>query len=169
MYRYTKERNINELRHNSMYGCENNRNSPVYRYTRTAPEIQRKRRTYCVAWAPIDVTYKNNTHIPSISMYNFPKDIVVWPKWMHFDCCHQGDFSLQCQRPYALYRWWLLANTCHKGCTYIPCLPTWPPLHFSLCLCLCSLGKEQLAVKLPNDFSPRDTTDSFVKSLLLVC
>ena len=37
MYRYTKERNINELRHNSMYGYENNRNSPVYRYTRTAP------------------------------------------------------------------------------------------------------------------------------------
>ena len=37
VYRYTKERNINELRHNSMYGYENNRNSPVYRYTRTAP------------------------------------------------------------------------------------------------------------------------------------
>ena len=37
MYRYTKERNINELRHNSMCGYENNRNSPVYRYTRTAP------------------------------------------------------------------------------------------------------------------------------------
>ena len=28
VYRYTKERNINELRHNSMYGYENNRNSP---------------------------------------------------------------------------------------------------------------------------------------------
>ena len=27
VYRYTKERNINELRHNSMYGYENNRNS----------------------------------------------------------------------------------------------------------------------------------------------
>ena len=38
MYRYTKERNINELCHNSMYGYENNRNSPVYQYTRTAPE-----------------------------------------------------------------------------------------------------------------------------------
>ena len=38
VYRYTKERNINELRHNSMYGYENNRNSPVYRYTRTAPK-----------------------------------------------------------------------------------------------------------------------------------
>ena len=38
VYRYTKERNINEMRHNSVYGYENNRNSPVYRYTRTAPE-----------------------------------------------------------------------------------------------------------------------------------
>ena len=38
VYRYTKERNINELRQDSMYGCENNRNSPVYRYTRTAPK-----------------------------------------------------------------------------------------------------------------------------------
>ena len=38
VYRYTKERNINELRHNSMCGYENNRNSPVYRYTRTAPK-----------------------------------------------------------------------------------------------------------------------------------
>ena len=39
MYRYTKEGNINELRHNSMYGYENNRNSLVYRYTRTAPGL----------------------------------------------------------------------------------------------------------------------------------
>ena len=37
VYRYTKEGNINELRHNSMYGYENKRNSLVYRYTRTAP------------------------------------------------------------------------------------------------------------------------------------
>ena len=39
VYRYTKEGNINELRHNSMYGYENKRNSLVYRYTRTAPCI----------------------------------------------------------------------------------------------------------------------------------
>ena len=39
VYQYTKELNINELRHNSMYGHENNRNSPVYRYTRTAPKF----------------------------------------------------------------------------------------------------------------------------------
>ena len=38
MYRFTKEGNINELRHNSMYGYENKRNSLVYRYTRTAPK-----------------------------------------------------------------------------------------------------------------------------------
>ena len=37
VYGYTKEGNINELHHNSMYGYENNRNSLVYRYTRTAP------------------------------------------------------------------------------------------------------------------------------------
>ena len=37
VYRYTKEGNINELRHNSMYGYENKSNSLVYRYTRTAP------------------------------------------------------------------------------------------------------------------------------------
>ena len=37
VYRYTKEGNINELRHNFMYGYQNNRNSLVYRYTRTAP------------------------------------------------------------------------------------------------------------------------------------
>ena len=41
VYRYTKEGNTNELRHNSMYGYENKRNSLVYRYTRTAPKIWR--------------------------------------------------------------------------------------------------------------------------------
>ena len=51
VYRYTKERNINELRHNSMYGYENNRNSPVYRYTRTAPTCVIK-----IQWKKIDVS-----------------------------------------------------------------------------------------------------------------
>ena len=41
VYRYTKEGNINELRHNSMYGYENKRNSLVYRYTRTAPRVSK--------------------------------------------------------------------------------------------------------------------------------
>ena len=48
VYRYTKERNINELRHNSMYGYENNRNSPVYRYTRTAPDFRHHMRKVIV-------------------------------------------------------------------------------------------------------------------------
>ena len=25
-------------------------------------------------------------------------------KWMRFDRCHRGDFTLQCHRPYASYR-----------------------------------------------------------------
>ena len=35
------------MRHNSMHGYENNRNSPVYRYTRTAP--------YLPPWAKLRV------------------------------------------------------------------------------------------------------------------
>ena len=67
-------------------------------------EIQRKGRTYCVAGAPNDVSYKNNTHIPSISIHYFPKDVAVWPKWTRFDRCHRGDFTLQSHWPYAPYR-----------------------------------------------------------------
>ena len=40
-----------------------------------------KGRTYCVARAPNDVSYKNNTHIPGIFIDYFPKDVAVWPKW----------------------------------------------------------------------------------------
>ena len=39
-----------------------------------------KGRTYCVARAPNDVSYKNNTHIPGIFIHYFPKDVAVWPK-----------------------------------------------------------------------------------------
>ena len=60
-------------------------------------EIQRKRRTYCVAGAPNDISYTKNTHIPSIPVHYFPKDIAVWPKWMRFDRCHRGDFTLHYQ------------------------------------------------------------------------
>ena len=67
-------------------------------------EIQRKGRTYCVAGAPNDVSYKNNTHIPSISIHFFPKYVAVWPKWTRFDRCHRGDFTLQSHWPYAPYR-----------------------------------------------------------------
>ena len=52
-------------------------------------KIQSKGRTYCVSRAPNDVSYKNNTHIPSISINYFPKDVAVWPKWTRFDRCHQ--------------------------------------------------------------------------------
>ena len=58
---------------------------------------------YCVAGAP-NVSNKNNTHIPSIRTHSFPKDVAVWPKWMRFDRCHRGDFTLQCHRPYDPYR-----------------------------------------------------------------
>ena len=50
---------------------------------------------YCVAGVPNDVSNKNNTHIPSIRTHSFPKDVAVWPKWMHFDRCRRGDFTLQ--------------------------------------------------------------------------
>lgn len=36
-------------------------------------ETKKRRRTYCVAGAPNDVRYKNNTPIPGISMRYFPK------------------------------------------------------------------------------------------------
>ena len=48
-----------------------------------------KGRTYCVAKVPNDASFKNNTHIPGISIHYFPKDVAVWPK---------------CRRPYAPYR-----------------------------------------------------------------
>ena len=62
-----------------------------------------KGRTYCVAGGPND-SFKNITHIPGISIYFFPKDVAVWPKWTRFDRPHRGDFTLQRRRPYAPYR-----------------------------------------------------------------
>ena len=55
VYWYTKERNINELRHNSMYGYENNRNSPVYRYTRKAPPKTIKKPIYIPSFVSSNV------------------------------------------------------------------------------------------------------------------
>ena len=54
--------------------------------------------------APNDVSFKDTTRIPGISIYSFPKDVAVWPKWMRFDRQHREDFTLQCRRPYAAYR-----------------------------------------------------------------
>ena len=67
-------------------------------------EIWKKGRTYCEAGAPNDVSYRNNTHIPGISIHYFPKDVAVWQKWTRFDRRHRGDFTLRCRRPYVPYR-----------------------------------------------------------------
>ena len=32
-----------------------------------------------MAGAPNDVSYKNNTHVPGISIHCFQKDVAVWP------------------------------------------------------------------------------------------
>ena len=52
----------------------------------------------------IDVSYKNNAHIPGNFLHYFPKDVAVWPKWTRFDRRHREDFTLQCLRPLAPYR-----------------------------------------------------------------
>ena len=57
-------------------------------------EIQKKGRTYNVAGAPNDVSYKNNTNESDISLYYFPKDVAVWLKWTRFDRRHRGDFFI---------------------------------------------------------------------------
>ena len=44
-------------------------------------EIMKRGRTHCVAEALNDVSYKNNTHRPGISIYFFLKDEAVWPKY----------------------------------------------------------------------------------------
>ena len=56
VYRYTKDRNINELRHNSMYGYEKNKNSPLYWYTRTAPIC-------CYAGGKFDPQFDRNANV----------------------------------------------------------------------------------------------------------
>ena len=42
-------------------------------------EILKKRRRYCAAEAPNDVSYKNNKHMLAISIQYFQKDVAVWP------------------------------------------------------------------------------------------
>ena len=49
---------------------------------------------YCVAGAPNDVSYKNNTHESDISIYYFPNDVAVWLKWTRFDRRHRDFFIL---------------------------------------------------------------------------
>ena len=67
-------------------------------------EIKKRGRTYCVAGAPTDVRYSNNTRILGISIHYFPKDAAVWPKWTRFDRWYRGDFPLHSYRPFVLSR-----------------------------------------------------------------
>ena len=67
-------------------------------------EIKKKGRTCYVAGASNDVSYKNNTHIPGISIHYLPKNVTVWQKWTRLDRRHRGDFILQCRWPYAPHR-----------------------------------------------------------------
>ena len=62
-------------------------------------EIIKKGRTHCVAKELNDVSYKNNTHTPVISIYYFLKDESVWPKWTRFYRRHRGGFLTQSRRP----------------------------------------------------------------------
>ena len=61
------------------------------------------RRTYCVARAPNDVSYKINTHIPDISIHHFPKGVAVWPQWTR-SRRNRGDFTIQCRWPHDPFR-----------------------------------------------------------------
>ena len=54
---------------------------------------KKKGGTYCVAGAPNDVSCKNNTHTPGVSMHNFPRDDVLRQKWTRFVRRHHKDFT----------------------------------------------------------------------------
>ena len=62
-------------------------------------KFENKGQTYCVAGAPNDVSFENNTHITGISIHSFPKDVTVslWPHWTRFIRRHRGDFILRCR------------------------------------------------------------------------
>ena len=66
-------------------------------------KINWKGRTYCVARAPDDVSYKINTHIPDISIHHFLRGVAVWPQWTR-SRRNRGDFTIQCRWPHAPYR-----------------------------------------------------------------
>ena len=66
-------------------------------------KINWKGRTYCVARAPNDVSYKINTHIPDISIHYFLRGVAVWPQWTR-SRRNRGDFTIQCSWPRAPYR-----------------------------------------------------------------
>ena len=66
-------------------------------------KINWKGRTYCVARAPDDVSYKINTHIPDISLHHFLRGVAVRPQWTR-SRRNRGDFTIQCRWPHAPYR-----------------------------------------------------------------
>ena len=66
-------------------------------------KINWKGRTYCVARAPNDISYKINTHIPDISIHYFLRGVAVWPQWTR-SRRNRGDFTIQCSWPRAPYR-----------------------------------------------------------------
>lgn len=43
-----------------------------------------KKKDELIAWPGVakDVSDKNNTHTPGISIHSFPEDVAVWPKWL---------------------------------------------------------------------------------------
>ena len=68
-------------------------------------EISKIGRTYCVAGAPYDVSYKNNTHITGISIHYFPKDVAVWPNGrVSIVDIEEILLFTECRRRYAPYR-----------------------------------------------------------------
>ena len=64
-------------------------------------EIKKIRRAYCVAGAQNDISYKNNTHVPGISIHYFQKDVAVWPNGRVSIVDIEEILLLQCRRPYA--------------------------------------------------------------------
>ena len=64
--------------------------------------IEKKGWMYCVTGEPNDVSYKNNTLIPGISVHYFPKDVAICPKWTRFD----RRYDLRYRRLHPAYRLW---------------------------------------------------------------
>ena len=93
-------------------------------------KINWKGRTYCVARAPSDVSYKIDIHIPDISIHHFPRGVAVWPQWTR-SRRNRGDFTIRCRWPRAPYR-------CYSGFwTSYPPRPNppvnMPPPHVQIC------------------------------------
>ena len=54
---------------------------------------------------PNDVSHKNNTHIPRISIHYFPKDVAAWPNGrVSIVDVEEILLFTECRWPYAPYR-----------------------------------------------------------------